>query len=353
MTQKALVVPAIGCPLILSDRPIPTPTGSQLLVKVHIAGLNPHDAKAQSLGLFIANILPVPLAADIVGTITALGPDAKKFKKGDKIFSFTNPTKADQAGTQEFALLEEGFSALVPKGLGDHEAATLALNPVTAFWGTFRKQGLGIPPPAGFPGHDPNFDYSSQSIAVVGGGSAVGKYVIAWSKYVGFRTIITTASKNTKSEKELKEWGATHLLDRHLPASEIEAEAREIVGDDLIYVFDAVNFGQAASVGASFLSTTKPGKLVVIAGGDFDASLVPGKKAGFERRMVSIAYSGSGEDLELAKRYWMNLGGLIEKGVLRPTVYEEILGLDVGKVNEAIKGYNEGKHVVKPQLRLE
>jgi NADPH2:quinone reductase len=348
MSQKALVVPAIGSPMILTERQILTPGPNQVLVKVHIAGLNPHDAKAQYGGLFIANTLPSALAADIVGSVTKVGSGVTKFKQGDLIFSFVAPMDPGAGGTQEYALLEADLSALVPRGTGEHEAATLALNPCTAFWGLFREAGLGIPPPAPFLGHDPSFKYNEKSIAVIGGGSAVGKYVIALAKYAGFGTIITTASK-TKSEKQLKEWGATHILDRHLPATELEAQVKSVVGDDLVYVYDAVNPGQAAEIGASFLSTSKPGKLVVITGGEFDASKVEGKKAGFERKMI---FATPWIDSALGKSYWENLGKLIADGDLKPTAYEEIVGLDAGKVNEALKSYIEGKAVVKPQLRL-
>lgn len=291
---------------------------------------------------------PSPLAADIVGTVTTLGSSVTKFKQGDVVFSLVAPMDPDAVGTQEFALLEEAFSALIPKGVGEHEAAVLALNPVTAFWGMFREEGLGIPPTKPFLGYDSDFDYGKQSIAVVGGGSAVGKYVVAWARYAGFGTIIVTASK-AKNEEQLMEWGATHVLDRSLPAEKLQEQAREIVGDDLIYVYDAVNPGQAAEIGASFLSTTKPGRLLVITGGDFDASKVEGKKAGFERKMI---HASVWAEPELGKSYWDNVGKLIENGDLKPTAYEEIVGLDAEKVNEALKGYTEGKAVVKPQLRL-
>ncbi|TLD22568.1 alcohol dehydrogenase [Venturia nashicola] len=347
-SHAALVVAAIGSPMIASTRTTPTPGPNQILVRVHIAGLNPHDAKAQSTGLFINQTLPSPLAIDIVGQVIILGSAVTKYKIGDVIFSLVAPMDPDAAGTQEYALLEEELSALVPRGVGEHEAAVLALNPVTAFWGMFREGGLGIPPPLPFLGHDPSFEYGKQSIAVIGGGSAVGKYVVALAKYAGFGTIIVTASK-ARNEQQLMEWGATHVLDRSLPVEELQARVKEIVGDDLIYVYDAVNPGQAAELGASFLSTSKPGRLVVITGGDFDASKVEGKKAGFVRKMV---YAAVRDEPELGKSYWDNVGKLIENGDLKPTAYEEIVGLDAEKVNEVLKGYTEGKAVVKPQLKL-
>lgn len=263
------------------------------------------------------------------------------------MFAFVPPFNPDAGGTQEFALVEEDFCTLVPEGVGEHEGATLALNPFTAFWGIFREEGLGVPPPFPFLGFDAGFLYGKKSIVVVGGGSAVGKYVIAWARYAGFGTIVTTAS--LKGEGVLREWGATHVLDRHLSAVELQARVRDVVGDELVYVFDAVNTGQAAEIGASFLSSSKAGRLVVICGGDFDASKVEGKKAGFERRRI---FAAPWMEAELGKSYWDNVGKLILDGDLKPTAYEEIVGLDAEKVNQALKAYQEGKAVVKPQLRM-
>ncbi|OCK74161.1 GroES-like protein [Lepidopterella palustris CBS 459.81] len=199
MTQKALLVTETGSPLIESSRPIPEPKEGQIQVKLTVAGLNPHDAKAQYYGLFVQNRLPSTLAVDVVGAVSAIGPNVSKFGIGDKT----------------------DYAAKVPEGINDNEAATLALNPLTAFWALFREDGAGIPPPAPFYGRKSGYDYSRLSLVVIGGGSAIGKYAIEWAKYAGFGTIITTASKS-KREKELLEHGATHVLDRHAQDEELD-----------------------------------------------------------------------------------------------------------------------------------
>lgn len=43
MSQKALVLEKVGQPLVLVERPIPEPKENEVLVKVAIAGINPHD----------------------------------------------------------------------------------------------------------------------------------------------------------------------------------------------------------------------------------------------------------------------------------------------------------------------
>jgi NADPH:quinone reductase len=351
MSQNALVVTELNKPVILTTRPIPIPGPSQLLVKISVGGLNPHDSKSWSWGLFISKTLPSPLGSDIVGTVISLGSAQKagKFKLGDKVFSFTRPIVPDECGTQEYALVDADVAAKVPDGINDDEAATMALNPLTAFWGLFTEDsGFGIPAPAPFSGNRPGFDYASQKIVVIGAGSAVGKYVVVWAKYAGIETIVVTAGKTAEKERELRELGATHILDRRLSEYELDEQVRAIVGDDLIYVYDAVNEGPALKLGARFLSRTKPGILVSAAGGDFDPALASGKE--FVRKQIYTVAVGA--QPEYAKNYWNNVGKMIVDGVLKPTPYSVIQGLDAEKVNDVLRDYRDGKAVVKPHLHL-
>lgn len=266
---------------------------------------------------------------------------------GDKVFTFADPTVSDQGGSQEFAIFRTEYSAKVPQGLGDDEAATMALNPLTAFMGLFRERALGLPTPKPFRGLDEGFEYGKVKILVVGGGSAVGKYVVEWSRYAGVGTIVVTASR--KSEELLRKLGATHVVDRNRTDEEIEKHIRDVVGDELTLVYDAVNAGQAQEFGARFLSTYKKGTMVVIAGGEFDASKVKGKNAGFERQRMLAEPSLTPE---LGREYWRHLPRIIQEGHISPTPYSVIEGLDAEKVNTVLADYNAGRPVVKPHIHL-
>lgn len=123
-TQAALVVQQIGQPLIsIHDFPIAKPGPGQIQVRVTVAGLNPHDHKARDWGLFIKDNLPSSLANDVVGEVTVLGEGVTRFKVGDVVFS-----QAAFVGLQQYALLEEDFTAIVPEGISQDEAATLPTN---------------------------------------------------------------------------------------------------------------------------------------------------------------------------------------------------------------------------------
>ncbi|KAF2097520.1 GroES-like protein [Rhizodiscina lignyota] len=348
MSQRSLVVSQIGAPMVFIDRAIPEPKEGEVLVKVEVAGLNPHDSSSRSYGLFIADILPTPLAIDIVGTVTKVGPGVSKFAIGDQIFTQGWPTDPDQCGTQEYAIALADVSAKVPVGISGDDAATLALNPYTAFVGLFGNDGLGIPPPFGTP-EAGSFDYASQQILIIGGGSACGKFAIQWSKYAGIGTIVAVASK-IKGEAELKRLGATHVIDRHGTLDEIDYEIREVVGDDLVYALDCVSSGPGEhTLGVRALSSSKRGKLaVLVRTASVDETKIGEKRAGYERRPILADPSIPG----LSKPYWEMVPGWIEGQVITPTPFSVIEGLDADKVNEALDGYRDGRPVAKPQIHI-
>ena len=129
-SQTALVVQELGNPLVaVHDSPIPQPGPGQIQVQVTVAGLNPHDQKARDRGLFIKDSLPSSLANDVVGVVTVRGEDVTRFKVGDKVFS-----QGGFAGLQQYAVLEEEFTALVPEGVSDDECATLPTNIIAGMY---------------------------------------------------------------------------------------------------------------------------------------------------------------------------------------------------------------------------
>ncbi|KAK2666909.1 hypothetical protein RAB80_017330 [Fusarium oxysporum f. sp. vasinfectum] len=90
MSQKALLLDEVGKPLIVGDRPIPQPGKNQLLVKVLVAGLNPHDQRTRDAGLFVTS-MPYVLANDLVGEVVTAGNGeySAKFTLGERVFGHT------------------------------------------------------------------------------------------------------------------------------------------------------------------------------------------------------------------------------------------------------------------------
>ncbi len=347
MSQKALVLEKIGQPLVLVDRYIPDPRDNEVLVKVAIAGINPHDSYSKAFGLFVQNSLPTPLAADIVGEIVKLGPNVKKFQVGDTVLGFGDPQDPNQLGTQQYCILDIAQTAKKPSNVSLDEAGTFPLNTATSFLAMFHSHGLNIPPP--FPDQKGSFDYSKLTIAIIGAGSATGKFALQFTKLAGFGRVIAIASKS--NEIQLKALGATYVIDRRQSYDKIDSQVRAIVDDELLYAYDCVGSGEGGqTLGARLLSNSKRGTLAVLVhAGTVDETKIGDKKEGYERKTI-ICATKMFKDVSVP--FWEILPKWIGDGTLSPTTWKVIEGLDAEAINGALDGYATGKTTLKPHIHV-
>ncbi len=77
----------LGGPEVLREVEVerPDPGPSQLLVRVHAAGLNPTDWKHRAEGMFLGSP-PFVLGWDVSGVVEAIGTGVTLFKPGDEVF---------------------------------------------------------------------------------------------------------------------------------------------------------------------------------------------------------------------------------------------------------------------------
>lgn len=340
-TMDALMVEAVGKPVIKTKRPIPIPSEGEILIKVTVVGLNPYDHRVRDWGLFVEHRLPVVIGNDIAGTIEKLGPNTStSLKVGDHVFGQTNYLKesSDQSGLQEYCLLDAYTCAKIPEGLTSDDGASLVCNIVASFWAIFGVQGHAFPFP--FPAEDNNIvkednvDFSKETILIIGAGSNCGKYAVQLSALAGFGTIIVIADLS-KNESDLRSYGATHFIDRH--ASDVEAQVRNIVGDGLIHALDAVNVDH--TLGVSVLSNTKKGALVCLVPGKVDEEKIGKKQMGFEDK---FSQGISHNQPELAKKFWKWLPVWMREGKVKSTGWTVLEGLDAEKVNVVLDEYRDG-----------
>ncbi|RFU79625.1 hypothetical protein TARUN_2598 [Trichoderma arundinaceum] len=323
-----------GDPVIPGNRPIPSPGVNEVLVKVLIAGLNPHDQLIRDHAYFVGDNIPAPLAIDIVGTIFALGEHVKNFEVGDVVFGNGDPVSPNHMGTQEYTLLDADFMARVPSSITLDEATTLPLNALTMYIALFDASTLAIPSPLTPAGQ--KFDYSNISIAIIGGSSNCGMLALQLAKWAGFGTVVAIANK--KKTDLLHEYGATSVIDRMLSDDFIESEVRKIVGDKLLHVCDAVNVTDQ-TLAVRLLSNTQKGIMVPLTHrARMDESKLSAKTSGYEiRKFVCRPV----QKRELASTFWKAFPGLVEKGVIKPTEFSVIKGLDEEKINETLNQYRD------------
>lgn len=356
-TQKALIVSEIGKPVTLvDDWPITEPGTDQVQVKVTVAGLNPHDAKSRDWGLLILRDLnpvtklepgvadiPCILANDAVGRVTKLGPGVTGLAIGDRVvYQPSFATGSTQKGLQEYAIADLGALAKIPDSITDDEAATLPTNIIPPLVALFKT--LQIPAP--WTSAAKEFNYADTTILIIGGGSNCGQFGVQIAKLVNIGHIIVVGGDETKS----KSFGATHVIDRHAGYETVLGKIRDIVGDSLVYAYDATSPPEEQLLAINALSSSKRGVLArLIPSGPVDESKVIGKRAGFDVRDV---FGSSQVHPELATEFWSRVPGYLETGRIKPLAYVVKKGLLADNVNEVLDAYTAGKRVTKTHIHL-
>lgn len=289
----------------------------------------------------IGQSLPAVLGGDLVGTVVRKGTDmSDSFPTGSQIF--VQMMALQRGGLQGYTVVDGTYAAIVPTRIPATEAALYPVNAVTIALALFTPAGLGMP----FPGtpESANFDYASQKIVIIGGGSNTGKLAIQFARIAGIGTIVTTASLSNSAV--LKDFGATHIIARQDP--DAESQIRKIVGDDLVYALDTIS-NHGYSLALSVLSNTKRGTLVRLTRGQIDEAVLAQKKAGVEDKHV-VGFSAAIPAFGVL--FWKVFPTWLETGLVKPLPYKVIEGLDVDKVNAALDQYRDGTGADRYHVKL-
>jgi NADPH:quinone reductase-like Zn-dependent oxidoreductase len=145
--MRAVVMHELGGPEVLRvedvSRPDPIPT--EILVRVHAAGVNPVDWKTRARGGYLESIqgLPWILGWDVAGVVEELGPDGvTRFAPGDTVLGM--PWFPRQAGAYaEYVTAPARHFAAAPAGLDHEHAAGLPLAGLTAWQALVDTAGIG------------------------------------------------------------------------------------------------------------------------------------------------------------------------------------------------------------------
>ncbi len=190
MTVIAMTAP--GDPEVLQPqtRDVPKPAATQVLLRVHAAGVNRPDVM-QRQGKY-----PAPAGApdypglEIAGEVAALGDGASRWKVGDKVCALV-----PGGGYAEYALVDETNVLPVPNGFSYVEAAALPETFFTVWHNVFERGALK----------------AGETMLIHGGTSGIGTTAIMLAKAFGAKVIATAGSKD-KTEACLK-LGADFAID--------------------------------------------------------------------------------------------------------------------------------------------
>ncbi|KAK5734497.1 hypothetical protein LTR17_008857 [Elasticomyces elasticus] len=343
-TQNAVFVYEVGKPVRLGQRHIPSSNTGKVLVKVTAAQLLPHDSYGRDRGVFIGEKLPFVLGSSLAGTIEELGPDvAPEYELGERVFGTSNlqcPTP-DQAGMQQYAILQADSIGRTPSNFSDDEVATLPINVATVMLALFTKFGFMFPAPW----EDKPFDFASQTIVVLGAGTNAAKiFTRIATKQLGIKKIITVASLLNKAA--LLEVGATTVIDRHAPEDTIIEQVHAAAGGvyNVAMIIDCASWEH--HLAASILTPNKPSRLVTLH--RVNEAMVQETRPLCRATLVQNSNANLGHH---AKPFWDVLPRWLESGLVRPTAFRTIDGLEnVDEINRQLDEYAAGRG--DPQLMI-
>jgi NADPH2:quinone reductase len=194
--MKAAYIESTGAPDVIryGDLPRPAPKEGEVLVRVGAVAVNPIDTYIRSGAVAMPLPKPFIIGCDLAGTVEAVGPGAKRFKPGDRVWGSNQGLFGRQGTFAEYACVLEDWLYPTPAGVPDRDAAAVALTGIAAHLGLFRCAGTK----------------AGDTVFVNGGTGGVGSMVAQMAKAVGAR-VVTTVGAAEKAE-QCRKWGADHVI---------------------------------------------------------------------------------------------------------------------------------------------
>lgn len=165
--------------LHIADVPDLTPTGSQVLVTVEAAALNPLDAalRAGYAQAYMPLQFPATLGGDVAGVVCAVGPEVTGFAVGDRVYGNAYTLLGNSGAIAEQALVQSGNLDQIPVDLSFADAASMPVAGTTAVEAVDHSLKL----------------QAGQKVFISGGSGAVGSAAVQLAKHLGAH-VATTAS---------------------------------------------------------------------------------------------------------------------------------------------------------------
>jgi NADPH2:quinone reductase len=187
--MKAIRVQHTGGPEVMElvEAAVPQPKGSEVLVKVNVAGVNSIDGQFRDGRL--RTPLPFIPGQEGAGVVTAVGPQAKLVKAGDRVaWSGTLGSYAEYVATPEEHLVP------VPASISDEQATGAMMHGLTAHYLVTDAHKLK----------------AGETALVHAAAGGVGLLVVQMARAIGAR-VIGTASSDEKAELA-REAGADEVI---------------------------------------------------------------------------------------------------------------------------------------------
>jgi alcohol dehydrogenase len=311
----------IDHPESLLDLELETPVaaGRDLLVAVKAISVNPVDYKRKAPKDLVEKA-PRILGWDAAGVVEAAGTEVTLFKPGDAVYYAGSVIR--QGANCEFHLVDERIVGRKPANLSFAEAAALPLTTLTAWELMFERMGISK---AGA--------QAGRSLLILGGAGGVGSVAIQLAKNLAHLKVTASASR-PESIAWCKALGADETVNHALP---LEGEYDFVLcfsSSDLYWNSFPKLLKPQGKVGM-IVRTTKPVDLAIL----HDKSITACLEGMFTRSSFHTP------DMEAQHTLLDEAAGLVEAGMLKTTLAQNLGRIDAANLKRAHRMLEEG-HVV-------
>jgi NADPH:quinone reductase-like Zn-dependent oxidoreductase len=293
-TMKVVLQQSFGGPevLTLASAPRPVPLPTEVLVRVHAAGVNPVDWKTRAGG-GMAGVLgdpPFILGWDIAGVVVETGFGVTTLAPGDKVFGM--PWFPRAAGAYaEYVTTPARQLARMPESASFEEAAAVPLAALTAWQALVDTARIT----------------SGQRVLITAAAGGVGHFAVQFARHLGAHVIAVAGPRN---QDWLTGLGADEVVDYTRKRFDEQV-------NDVDVVLDLVGDPETTSAPAVRV-LRRGGLLISIPGGVTPQIAEAAESAGV--RATGFLVEPDGAALAI-------IAGLIDNGAVKVEV-EQVLPLD-------------------------
>ncbi|MFC0430975.1 NADP-dependent oxidoreductase [Kutzneria buriramensis] len=227
-TMQTISQDRLGGPEVLTPAtaPVPTPGVSQILVRVHAAGVNPIDATNRKTGMFLGEP-PFTLGWDVSGTVAGVGLGVSVHQVGDEVFGML-PFPSGHGAYAEYVVVPARLFVPKPDALTHIEAASLPLAGLTA-WQALAETAHVT---------------AGSRVLVNGAAGGVGHLAVQIAKALGAHVTAVVSAPNVDFARAL---GADDVIDRATTDYTKTVRNLDVVldttGGDPLPAFDSLKVG--------------------------------------------------------------------------------------------------------------
>jgi NADPH2:quinone reductase len=307
--MKAIRVHGFGGPevLRLEEVPTPQPGPGEMLVRMHVTGVNPVETYIRAGTYARLPELPYTPGNDGAGVVEHVGSGVTEFKPGDRVY-----TAGSISGTYaEFALCKNEQVHPLPANISFAQGASVGTPYATAYRGLLQRGGAK----------------SGETVLVHGASGGVGTAAVQLARAHGLRVLGTAGSDD--GIKLARQQGAHEVFDHRTP--DHFEQIMKVTGghgvDVIVEMLANVNLGKDLTILA------KGGRVVII-GSRGRVEINPRDTMQRDADVRGMILPNT-PPAELASIHAALVAGL-ENGTLHPVIGKEFPLADAAQAHRAV-----------------